>query len=136
MDLVLDLCQLRMPEESATKTDIEILYQALFDVNLPKLNATDEPAFESMVNDMFGSIELPAKNLDFLRDAFELKCSEKNFQPIESLFEKVVEVFELSTTRHGLILVGNPYTGKSFVLDVLATALAKRLELNTNGLGL
>lgn len=136
MDLVLDLCQLRVPDESTTKTDTEIVYQALFDVNLPKLNAKDEPSFQSMVDDMFGTIELSAKNLDFLRDAFELKCNEKNYQPIESLFEKVIEVYELSTTRHGLILVGNPYTGKSLVLGVLAIALANRLELNADGIGL
>lgn len=88
-----------------------------------------------MVDDMFGCIDLPAKNVDFLREAFEGKCATKNCQPIDSLFEKVVEVYELSTTRHGLILVGNPVTGKSFVLDVLADALEKKLELNRNGLG-
>lgn len=124
-----------MPQQSTTKTDIEIVYQALFDVNLPKLNAKDEPAFKAMVDDMFGCIDLPAKNLDFLREAFELKCSEKNYQPNESVFEKVIEVYELNTTRHGLILVGNSYTGKSFVLEVLACALAQSLDLDANHLG-
>lgn len=136
MDLVLDLCQSRMPEQCATKSDIQILYQALFDVNLPKLNAKDEPAFKCMVDDMFGCIDLPAKNVDFLREAFDAKCVARNCQPIDSVYEKVVEVYELSTTRHGLILVGHPVTGKSFVLDVLADALAKKLELDADGIGL
>lgn len=101
---------------------------------MPKLIEKDEPLFKSIVDSMFPRSQLEEKDYDFLREMYECRCKEKDYQVIASLFDKVIEVYELLISRHGLILVGNPYTGKSFVLHVLVDSMAKEHNLNTDDL--
>lgn len=134
IEIVLQHCAKRISTELSCKTDEDIVYQSLFDINMPKLIEKDEPLFKSIVDSMFPRSALEEKNYDFLRETFECKCKEKDYQAIASLFDKLIEVYELLISRHGLILVGNPYTGKSFVLRVLVDSMAKKHNLCTDDL--
>lgn len=50
-------------------------------------------------------------------------CRQENLQPIESFIEKVIQSYEMMMVRHGFMLVGHPYSGKTKVLDVLSKTL-------------
>lgn len=118
------------------ETEENLIYRTLLDVNLPKINQQDIPLFTSIISDLFPNANSEEKEYDWLRDAFERKCNEKNYQPIESLYKKLIESYEMSGYRQGIMLIGNPYTGKSFVLRTLIDAIKSKNQLGNNDMDL
>ena len=47
------------------------------------------------------------------RDAMVSACFDLGVQPVEVMLEKVVQVYEMMIVRHGFMLVGMPWAGKS-----------------------
>ena len=52
-----------------------------------------------------------------LRMLFQI-CKEKNLQAVEPFLQKIIQVYEMMIVRHGFMLVGDPYGGKTAVLQV------------------
>ena len=50
-------------------------------------------------------------------------CERKNLQATEAFMTKVTQTYEMMLVRHGFMLVGEPFAGKSMVLQVLAETL-------------
>jgi dynein heavy chain len=50
-------------------------------------------------------------------------CLKKNLQATEAFMTKVTQTYEMMLVRHGFMLVGEPFAGKSMVLQVLAETL-------------
>jgi len=50
-------------------------------------------------------------------------CEKKNLQPTAAFMTKVTQTYEMMLVRHGFMLVGEPFAGKSMVLQVLAETL-------------
>ncbi|GAB0094584.1 Dynein heavy chain [Sergentomyia squamirostris] len=100
-----------------------LLYQALLEVNLPKFVSVDIPLFENIIHDIFPGKKLPEKpNQDF-DEAFRKVCIERNLQPTENFLKKVRQIFQIMIVRHGLMLIGEPFAGKTASLRVLADTL-------------
>jgi dynein heavy chain len=51
-------------------------------------------------------------------------CQKKNLQATEAFMTKVTQTYEMMLVRHGFMLVGEPFAGKSMVLQVLAESLS------------
>lgn len=51
-------------------------------------------------------------------------CEKKNLQATEAFMTKVTQTYEMMLVRHGFMLVGEPFAGKSMVLQVLAETLS------------
>lgn len=106
-----------------------LIYRSLLDVNAPKINPPDLPLYKSVIDDLFMNVTSEEKTYDWLREVFERKCSEKCYQPIETMYRKLVETYEMSGYRQGVMLIGNPYTGKSFTLRTLIDAIQSKEKL-------
>jgi len=50
-----------------------------------------------------------------------------NVQPHPYFIEKIIQLYEMTIVRHGLMVVGDPFSGKSAAMQILANALT---ELN------
>lgn len=123
---------LSQPDES----EENLIYRSLLDVIMPEINPSDLPLFNSIIDDLFPKTTKENKGYEWLREIFEKKCNENGYDPVDALYKKLVEAYELSGYRKGVILVGNPYTGKSFVLRTLTEAVATKKNLNDDDMDL
>jgi len=51
-------------------------------------------------------------------------CVRGNLQPTYCFLEKCIQLYETIMVRHGLMVVGDPYAGKSSIIQVLAEAMS------------
>lgn len=113
-----------------------MIYKSLLDVNTPKISTKDMPIFKSVIDDLFPNVSIEETKHDWLKSAYEQRCIEKDYQPVESQYRKLVEINDMSGYRQGIMLVGNPYTGKSFLLKTLTDAIVAKNNLSNGDIDL
>lgn len=68
----------------------------------------------------FANAEHPSLNH---RQAFNDGCDHYNLRPTTYFWEKVVQIYDMMVVRHGFMIVGLPFSGKTMAWKVLAYAL-------------
>mgnify|MGYP000968407310 CR=1 FL=1 len=101
-----------------------ICLKALNDVNVPKFTSNDIPLFRGITTDLFPGIKLPEQDYAQLFEEMKNSCKKNNFQPKEIFLEKCIQLYETIMVRHGLMVVGDPYAGKSSIIKVLQEAMS------------
>lgn len=110
-----------------TTPESVLVIKALKDVNIAKFVSADVPLFHAIVGDVFpveGSITAPASGPALLGPAIIAAAVAIGLEPTEALTTKVLQCYEMLSVRHGVMVVGRPFAGKSSVLQVLALALS------------
>ncbi|KAL4429302.1 hypothetical protein ABPG74_002288 [Tetrahymena malaccensis] len=120
------------------REDVLVL-RSITDVNLPKFLQQDVDLFKNITSDLFPGVKLPNPDYNTLNTAMTSVLSTMNLQSVQNFRKKVLQLYEVVNTRHGLMLVGQPFSGKSSCYKVLAATLTyacKKLgsldELPTN----
>ncbi|KAH8413286.1 hypothetical protein KR009_009673 [Drosophila setifemur] len=102
--------------------DILVL-RSIKDVNLPKFLNQDIPLFQGITSDLFPGTVLPEADYVLFNKCTQMACDKQNKQCTPFVLEKVQQLYEMIVVRHGLMLVGYPFGGKSTTYRILAEAL-------------
>ena len=116
--------KLKFPD---SKEELLVL-RAIVDVNVPKFLSHDIPLFNGIISDLFPGMTLPDPDyVEFIEAATEI-CRRRDLQLTETFLKKLIETYEMLLVRHGFMLVGEPFSGKTEILKVLAEMLTLLCE--------
>ncbi|EDQ91509.1 uncharacterized protein MONBRDRAFT_15298, partial [Monosiga brevicollis MX1] len=100
-----------------------IVLRAIREVNVPKFLADDLVLFNGIVSDLFPRTQIPEVDYGALDVAIREACATHHLQPVDNFVTKVIQLYETTVVRHGLMLVGPTGSGKTRCYEVLSTAL-------------
>ena len=100
-----------------------LVLRSIIDVNLPKFLSPDVPLFNGIVSDLFPGVTIEPPDRSNMRQAFDDVCERMSLIPEDYFWDKVVQIYDMMVVRHGFMIVGNPFSGKTSAWRVLGEAL-------------
>ena len=95
-------------------------------MNLSKLVAQDVPLFLSLISDLFPALGMPSglEHTD-LKQSLQAVVEAENLMMHPSWATKVIQLYETTLVRHGIMMVGPAGSGKSRIINCLQDALSQ-----------
>jgi len=101
-----------------------LLIRAMRDSNVPKFLEHDLPLFSGIVDDLFPGVIVPHNESGRLKEEIFNQMRLMKLQiDVDGFIEKIIQLLDSMTVRHGNMLVGTTGTGKTTVGQVLSKAL-------------
>ncbi|KNC47878.1 cytoplasmic dynein 2 heavy chain 1 [Thecamonas trahens ATCC 50062] len=109
--------------ELSGEEETALLVKALRSNTLSKLTYADSVLFEGLVGDLFPGVTTEAISYAELESALAEELSERRLVVVERQMTKLLQLYEATNQRMGVVIVGPSGSGKSTLWQVLAGAL-------------
>lgn len=113
--------KLKFPNEA----EDTIVLRSIKDINKAKFLIEDVQLFHGIISDLFPTTISPETDYAAFNEAVHQICTEKNLQCTDFFLEKIQQLYEMILVRHGLMITGFPFGGKTSAYRVLADAIGK-----------
>lgn len=104
-------------------TEWRILHRAIKDMVTPQLVNFDEEVFEKICSDLLEQTDEQPDANSVVKECIEMKMSKRNLNVIPWFVQKVLQLYEMLSLRHGIILLGEPMCGKTTCYQLLMETL-------------
>ncbi|XP_063979949.1 dynein axonemal heavy chain 1-like [Diachasmimorpha longicaudata] len=111
-----------LKRQSGDFDEYQICVRALRDVNVPKFFKDDLKLFEGILSDLFPGLKALEADRDVLEAGIRETIRGMGLKVLEEQILKVIQLYETTTVRHGLMLVGPTGTGKTKCYQILRDA--------------
>ncbi|CCW63595.1 unnamed protein product [Phytomonas sp. EM1] len=115
----------RLKRSFPDEDEMILTLRSIQDVNLPKFLSQDVELFKGIVSDLFPDVKLPDPDYMDMHKALQTTCRRKNIQLTSYFEEKIRQTYEMICVRHGMMIVGYSYGGKTQVLECLSEGLTE-----------
>ena len=113
----------RLKREDPNGPEDAIILRSIKDSNVPKFLSQDLPLFAAITNDLFPGTSTNEVDYDILRAGLKKYTKEAQIIATDIMMENCFQLYETIMTRHGLMLVGDTYGGKTNCYQMLAKAM-------------
>ncbi|KAL0250960.1 hypothetical protein GEMRC1_000174 [Eukaryota sp. GEM-RC1] len=103
--------------------EVDIFLRVVRDMNVSKLVDEDEPLFLSLTNDLFPGVEVENSSYSELESAIQANIKKAGLVNHSSWVLKLIQLYETSLVRHGIMVLGPAGSGKSKCIDLLMKSL-------------
>uniref|UniRef100_A0A336MB49 CSON013031 protein n=1 Tax=Culicoides sonorensis TaxID=179676 RepID=A0A336MB49_CULSO len=123
-------------KENINDTEETIILRVLIDMNMSKLVKEDEYLFNSLIEDLFYGIKMNSTIHKQMQKAIATSCIELELENHNEFNLKVIQLYQISLVRHGIMTLGPTGSGKTKVMNVLLKSftickqLHKEIRLN------
>jgi len=93
--------------------EYSIVLKALVDINLPKFLSNDTPLFNNIISDIFPTTHKQKTELGPLEKAIRDAMTELNLKQDNNFIDKIYQLYDTMTVRHGLMIIGPTGSGKT-----------------------
>lgn len=112
-----------LKRQNDTLPEMQVIFQAILEVNLPKLIPDDLMLFKEICMQIFPSnanictVSTPIES--FIKECLK----EHGFESTAYFVNKIEQIYRMLTIRDGIIIVGNAMSGKTSAWQILANTL-------------
>ncbi|KAL7709827.1 dynein heavy chain cytosolic putative [Lotmaria passim] len=123
-----------LKRQSPNEREDMLLIRAMRDANVPKFLRDDTTLFMALVNDLFPTVAMEEKPNTLLLDYMTRQLVDDGLQVVEGMVTKAMQLYDTLVVRHGVMLVGQTFSGKSTVLRTVQRSLT-RIKEDGHGTG-
>jgi dynein heavy chain, axonemal len=121
---------LKRDKECASLDESILILRAIVDVNLPKFLSPDIPLFNGIAQDLFPGVVVPPADRGLFLNAMARAADMLGLQLEPVVRAKVIQLYEMMIVRHGFMLVGLPWAGKTAAMKILSLSMKMLHEEN------
>jgi dynein heavy chain len=101
------------------ENESSLIIRAIRDCTFPKFTSEDIPLFDNIMMDLFPTEQRMRLDYGNIELGIEKAAKLNNLVLAAGFKEKIIQLYETIRVRHGLMVVGEPFSGKSSIMNTL-----------------